>query len=191
MVERALAAAIVGAAIAFVIGTSSPGAAGVATKESCDPELLGVTAVPPQRGRALELSVGPTTGLVSGRPVEWELTITNHASRPVGFIFHSAMFGDVYLHAGGRQAALDLFLRDGPVYRWSENRGFAQPFIRAALPAHSAWRCSLPPSTLDVAQGRHLLVGYLNATRIERDGSVRWWARPIRFRRYVDVSQAP
>jgi hypothetical protein len=94
------------------------------------------------------------------------------------------MFGDVYLHAAGRHAALDLFFRDGPVYRWSAGRGFAHPLIPAVLPAHSAWRCSLASSTLDVARGRHLLVASVNATLEGR-------LRSIEFRRYVDVAPAP
>lgn len=184
MVERALAAAIVGAAIVFVTATSSARADGVATAEQCDAGSLAVTAVPPRRGPAVELNVGPTTGLVSGRPVAWQFTVTNRASRAAGLLFLSAMFGDVTLHAGGRQAALDMFFRDGPVYRWSEHRGFAQPLIPAVLPAHSAWRCSLTPSTLDVAPGRYLLVAYVNARLEGRLGA-------IAFRRYVDVAPAP
>jgi len=115
--------------------------------------------VPPRRGRAVELHVG-ATGLVSGRPVEWQFTVTNRSTRPANLLFLSAMFGDVTLHAGGRQAALDLFFRDGPVYRWSNGWGFAQPSSTAVLPAHSAWQCTLRATKFDVAPGRHLLVAY-------------------------------
>jgi hypothetical protein len=182
MVERALAAAIVGAAI-VTVGASPARADRAATEEPCVAGLLPTTAVPPQRGRALELSVG-TTGLVSGGTVEWQFTITNHTARPAGLLFLSAMFGDVKLHAAGRQAALDLFYRDGPAYRWSENRGFSQPLIWTVLPAQTAWRCSLPPSRLDVPEGRYLLVAFLNAALNGR-------MRPIAFRRYIDVSPMP
>jgi hypothetical protein len=181
MVERALAAAIVGAAIGFVLASSPAEAGRVATNERCVAGSLSVTPVSPQRGRAVELNVGPTTGLVSGRLVEWQFTVINRSARPANLLFLSAMFGDVSLHAAGRQAALDLFFRDGPVYRWSAGYGFAQPFIPAVLPAHSAWRCSLRPNTLDVVPGRHLLVAYVNAG----------WLRSIRFRRYVEVAPAP
>jgi hypothetical protein len=188
MVERALAAAVAVAAIVLVLATSTVRADGVATEDQCTAGSLGATAVPPRRGRAVELNVGPTTGLVSGRPVRWRFTVTNRATRPADLLFHSGMFGDVRLHAAGRQAALDMHFRDGPVYRWSIGRGFAQPLIPAVLPAHSAWRCSLAPGTLNVSPGRHLLVAYLNATRLGRlqDGRPR-----LAFRRYVDVSPAP
>jgi len=126
MVQRTLAAAIVGAAIVFVTATSSARADGVATAEQCNAGSLAVTAVSPRRGRAVELNVGPTTALVSGRAVEWQFTVTNRGTRAAGMLFPSAMFGDVSLHAAGRQAALDLFFRDGPVYHWSANRGFAR-----------------------------------------------------------------
>jgi hypothetical protein len=53
--------------------------------------------------------------------------------------------------------------------------------IPAVLPAHSAWRCSLAPSTLDVVPGRYLLVAYVNA----------WRLGAMRFRRYVEVAPAP
>jgi Intracellular proteinase inhibitor len=184
MVERALVAAIVGVAIVFVLATSPAGAGRVTTNERCVAGSLGVTPVPPRRGRAVELDVGPTVGLASGRPVEWQFTVTNRGTRPAALLFLSGMFGDVRLHAAGRQAALDMFFRDGPVYRWSAGRGFVQPLIPAVLPAHSAWRCSLAPGTLDVAPGRHLLVAYVNAALEGRLG-------PIQFRRYVDVAPAP
>lgn len=183
MVQRTPAAAIVGAAIVFVTATSSARADGVATAEQCNAGSLAVTAVSPRRGRAVELNVGPTTALVSGRAVEWQFTVTNRGTRAAGMLFPSAMFGDVSLHAAGRQAALDLFFRDGPVYHWSANRGFAQPLIPAVLPAHSAWRCSLAPSTLVVVPGRYLLVAYVNATLDGRLGT-------MGFRRYVDVAPA-
>lgn len=77
-----------------------------------------------------------------------------------------------------------VFFREGPVYRCSAHRGFAQPLIWGVLPAHSSWRCSLGASTLDVAPGRYLLVGYLNAWPATRPG-------PIMFRRYVEVEPAP
>jgi hypothetical protein len=181
MVDRALAAVVVGAAIVLVLATSTARADGVATEERCGALSLGVTTVPPRRGSAVELYVGPTTGLISGRAVEWQFTVTNRATRDARLLFPFAMFGDVWLHAAGRQAALDMHFRDGPVYRWSARRGFAQPLIALVLPARTAWQCSLAPSTLDVPQGRYLLVAYVNAWVGER--------RPT-FRRYVDVSPA-
>jgi hypothetical protein len=182
MVERALAAAIVGVAIVFVLASSPADAGRVATKERCVAGSLGVIPVPLRRGR-VELNVG-ATGLVSGRPVEWQFTVINRGTRPASLLFLSPMFGDVKLHAAGRQAALDLFFRDGPVYRWSAGRGFAQPLIPAVLPAHSAWRCSLAPSMLDVPAGRHLLVAFVNARLQGRLYS-------MQFRRYVDIAPAP
>jgi hypothetical protein len=185
MVERALAAAIIGVGIVLVIPPSPARADGVAAQERCRPGTLGATPVTLQQGRAIELNVGPTTALVSGRPVEWQFTVTNRASRAANLLFHSSMFGDVYLYPTGRQAALSLRFRDGPVYYWSERRGFAPAAIPAALPAHSEWRCSLAPSILDVSAGRYLLVAYLNATPF----ASRVW-HPIAFRRYVDVAPA-
>ena len=183
MVDRALAATIVGAAIVFVLATSPAGAERGAADDECHAGSLAVTPVGPRRGRAVELSVSPTNGVLSGRPVEWQFTVTNPDTRPARLMFLSGMFGDVRLHAAGRQAALDMLFRDGPVYRWSAGRGFAQPFIAAVLPGHSAWRCRLAPSTLDVAPGRHLLLAYVNATQEGRP-------QPIEFRRYVEVAAA-
>jgi hypothetical protein len=183
MVEPALAAAVVGAAIVFVVATLPARADGVATEDRCITGSFGVTGVPSRRGPAVELNVGPTTGLVSGRPVQWRFTVTNRATRAARLSFPFAMFGDVKLYAAGRQAALDMHFRDGPVYRWSDRRLFPQPLIAAVLPAHSAWRCSLAPSTLNVPPARYLLVAYVNATG---EGGL----RPA-FRGYVDVSPVP
>jgi hypothetical protein len=184
MIDRLLAATISSAAIVFVPVTSSEGAETATINDACHVGEPLVTPLPPERGRAVVVSVSPTNGLVTGRPVEWQFTVANRGARPARLVFHSAMFGDVTLHAAGRQAALDLFFRDGPVYRWSADRGFAQPFIGAVIPGQSAWRCRLAPSTLNVVPGRHLLVAYLNAGLDSAPGSTH-------FRQYVDVAPAP
>ena len=177
--ERAVHAAIVGAAILFALAAPRAGAEEVATTEQCLPGRNSVTSVPPRRGGSVELKVAPTRGLVSGRSVEWQFTVTNRGARPANLVFASSQFGDVTLRPARKGGVR-------PVYRWGAGKAFAQVVSRTALPAHSSWRCSLAANTLAVAPGRYLLSAYLKTRLLTPDRTP-----SIVLLRYVDVAPAP
>ncbi|HTN80020.1 MAG TPA: BsuPI-related putative proteinase inhibitor [Acidimicrobiales bacterium] len=99
-----------------------------------DPNVLAVTAEP----------VGP---LVSGKPAEFKVTVTNTTDAPVPLVFASSQQVDVLLSQGGTQK-----------YDWAADRSFAQEIRCQTLDGGGSFSVQVSETNpLDVPPGDYTL----------------------------------
>lgn len=91
--------------------------------------------------------------LVAGEAVTWQLTLVNERGEPVTVSFRSAKEGDVVLLDEGSE-----------VYRWSDDRAFAQVIREERLEPDGRLEAELLEEGLDVEPGAYTL-----RARIEAD----------------------
>ncbi len=95
----------------------------------------------------LKVEAGPVEPLVSGKPANFEITVTNTADTDIPLVFSSSQQADVLLSKDGEQ-----------VYDWSSNRVFAEVIRCQTLAPGEVFTVQLAETNpLDVPPGEYVL----------------------------------